>query len=115
MKYLVTFRYYPGDPLQEITEKALRRVSKKWNLQIVLEEVKGEMTHGREDTLDKDLEGITQTVITVAGDYASALRGSMKDLIKMYRAPRTVYALLGSNPAGERIAMEIIEEMDGWS
>lgn len=115
MKYLVKLRYYPGDPLQAITEKALRRISKKWNLQIVLEEVRGEMTHGGEETLDKDLEDITQTVITVAGDYAASLRGSMKDLIKMYRAPRTVYALQGSNPPGERIAMEIIEEMDGWS
>ena len=111
---MVKLRYYPGDPLREIREEDLRKISERWGLQIGLEEVKGEIKDGQEETLDKDLEEITQTVITVVGDSASRLRGGLKDLIKAYRAPRTVYALLGSNAAGEELAREIIEEMDGW-
>ncbi|MBW2040021.1 MAG: hypothetical protein JRI46_10610 [Deltaproteobacteria bacterium] len=114
MRYLVKLRYYPGDPLQEITEEDLRNISERWGLRIGLEEVRGDREGGQEQTLDKDMEEITQTVITVAGDHAPSLRKGLKELIERYRAPRTVYALWGSNPAGEQIAWEIIEEMDGW-
>ncbi len=114
MDYLVRFSYYPGDPLQEIKEEDLRRIAERWGLQIGLEEVRGDVKGGQEETLDKDLEEITQTVITVAGDHASSIRGGLVDLIERYRAPRTVYALWGSNPSGEAIAREVIDEMDGW-
>jgi hypothetical protein len=114
VKYLVKLRYYPGDPLKTIQEDDLRIISTQWGVQIELEEVRGEIKDGREETLDRELEEITQTVITVAGDQAPSLHGGLKDLITMYRAPRTVYALWGSNNAGEDIAREIIEEMDGW-
>jgi hypothetical protein len=36
------------------------------------------------------------------------------EIIQRYRSPRTCYALWGSNPAGQAIALEIIEEQDGW-
>ncbi|UCC66405.1 MAG: hypothetical protein JSW32_00155 [Deltaproteobacteria bacterium] len=114
MHYLVKLRYYPGDPLREIREEDLQGISEKWGLGIGVEEVKGAVKEGQEETLDKDLEEITQIVITVVADRVSSLRRGLKDLIKRYRAPRTVYALWGSNPAGEDIAREIIEEMDGW-
>jgi hypothetical protein len=114
MRYLVKFRYYPGDPLQEITEADLRNIAGQWGLQIALAEVRGEVIDGREATLDKDLEEITQSVITIEGDEEPSLRGGLREIIAHYRSPRTCYALWGSNPAGQTIALEIIEELDGW-
>ena len=114
MHYLVKFRYYPGDPLQEIREADLREIADHWGLQIAFVEVQGDVTEGREATLDKDLESITQSVITTEGDEEQSLRGGLRDIIQRYRSPRTCYALWGSNPEGQAIAMEIIEEQDGW-
>jgi hypothetical protein len=114
MRYLVTFRYYPGDPLQEIREADLRDIADQWGLQIAFATVHGDIKEGREATLDKDLEAITQSVITIEGDEEHSLRRALRDIITKYRSPRTVYALWGSNPAGQTIALEIIEEQDGW-
>jgi hypothetical protein len=114
MRYLVKFRYYPGDPLQEIRETDLRAIAEQWTLQIAFEHVQGAMQDGREITLDKDLEEITQSVITIEGDEEPSLRGALREIITKYRSPRTVYALWGSNPEGQAIATEIIEEQDGW-
>jgi hypothetical protein len=36
------------------------------------------------------------------------------EMIKTYRAPRTIFALLGSNERGEQIVKETAEEHDGW-
>jgi hypothetical protein len=114
MRYLVKLRYYPGDPLQEIKEADLRRIADRWGLHIGLSEVRGEEKEGREATLDKDLEEITQSVIIVEGDEEPFLQGGMREIIARYRAPRTCYALWGSNPAGMAVAGELIDEMDGW-
>ena len=114
MRYLVTFRYYPGDPLQEIREADLRGIADQWGLQIAFAEVRGDLREGREATLDKDLEAISQSVITIEGDEEQSLQRALRDIILRYRSPRTCYALWGSNPAGQAIALEIIEEQDGW-
>ena len=114
MRYLVKFRYYPGDPLQEIKEADLKEIAEQWGLQIGLTEVRGEVREGREATLDKDLEAITQSVITIEGDGESSVRGGLRAIIQRYRSPRTCYALWGSNPEGQALAAEIIEEQDGW-
>ena len=114
MRYQVKFRYYPGDPLQEIMEKDLREIAGHWGLQIAFKEVRGYIKDGRETTLDKDLEAISQSIITIEGDEEKSLRGGLRDIIQRYRSPRTCYALWGSNPEGQAIAMEIIEEQDGW-
>ncbi len=114
MRYLVKFRYYPGDPLQEIKEADLRDIADQWGLQIAFAEVRGDVKSGREATLDKDLEAITQSVITIEGDEEPSLRVALREIISRYRSPRTCYALWGSNPAGQAIAAEIIEEQDGW-
>jgi hypothetical protein len=114
MRYLVTFRYYPGDPLQEIREADLHEIAKQGGLHIAFAEVRGDITEGREATLDKNLEAITQSVITIEGDEESFLRAGLREIITKYRSPRTCYALWGSNPEGQAIAAEIIEEQDGW-
>jgi hypothetical protein len=114
MRYLVKFRYYPGDPLQEIREADLRGIADQWGLRISLATVRGDLREGREATFDKDLEAITQSVITIEGDEEPSLRGTLREIITRYRSPRTVYGLWGSNSAGQAIAAEIIEEQDGW-
>jgi hypothetical protein len=114
MRYLVKFRYYPGDPLQEIKEVDLKEIADNWGLRIIFEEVRGDIKEGRETTLDKDLEAITQSVITIEGEDESSLRDGLREIITRYRSPRTCYALWGSNPAGHAVAAEVIEAQDGW-
>jgi putative hemolysin len=53
-------------------------------------------------------------VITLEGAEEPSLRAGLREVITRYRAPRTVYALWGSNPEGMTIARGTIEEMDGW-
>jgi hypothetical protein len=115
MRYLVKLRYYPGDPLQEIRKDDVARIARQSGLGISVEEIGAEeCPGGYEKTLDKSLEEITQTVITLEGAEEALLRAGLREVIARYRAPRTVYALWGSNPEGMAIARETIEEMDGW-
>jgi DNA-directed RNA polymerase subunit K/omega len=114
MRYLVKLRYYPGDPLREIKKEDLQRIAGQRGLVIALETIGGEVQGNAEKTLDKALEEITQQVITIEGDQEPSLRSGLREIIAQYRAPRTVYALWGSNAAGMVIARETIEEMDGW-
>jgi transketolase N-terminal domain/subunit len=114
MDYLVKFRYYPGDPLKTITRKELGKIAESNSLEISLEEVKGDIQEIGEKTLDKDLETISQNVITVSGSNVHDVQRGLREIIKLYRSPRTVFSLWGSNEAGEQIAWETIEQMDGW-
>jgi hypothetical protein len=117
MRYLVKLRYYPGDPLQQITKADLAKIAEQSGLGINVEEIGAEESlgpGGYEKTLDKSLEEITQTVITLEAAEEPSLRAGLRKVIASYRAPRTVYALWGSNPEGMAIARETIEEMDGW-
>ena len=115
MRYLVKLRYYPGDPLQEIRKDDVARIARQSGLVISVEEIGAEeCPSGYEKTLDKSLEEITQTVITLEAAEEPSLRAVLREVITRYRAPRTVYALWGSNPEGMAIAGETIEEMDGW-
>jgi hypothetical protein len=115
MRYLVKLRYYPGDPLREIRQADLAEIAQGSGLAIAMEAVGQEEPAGvYEKTLDRPLEEITQTVITVQGDDEPTLRKGLREVFAAYRAPRTVFALWGSDPAGMAIARETIEEMDGW-
>jgi hypothetical protein len=115
MRYLVKLRYYPGDPLREIRNDDLAKIAQGCGVTIALEAVGQEqITGGYEKTIDRPLEEITQTVITVEGDDEPALRKGLQQVFAAYRSPRTVFALWGSDPSGMAIARETIEEMDGW-
>ena len=114
MDYLVKFRYYPGDPLITIENEGLKRVAEARSLEINLEEIKGDMGENGEKTLNKNLEMISQTIITISGNDVNNVKKGLCDIIRVYRSPRTVFSLWGSNDAGEKVAWEIIEEMDGW-
>ncbi len=114
MQYHVKLRYYPGDALQVITEEDLQALAARWSLQVGLETLQGEMAPSGEQTLDRDLEAISQTVISLQTDSEGVLKNSLRDVIRRYRSPRTVFALWGSNEAGQKIAWQVIEELDGW-
>ncbi len=116
---MAKLRWYPGDPLVEIKEDDLKRMAEKYGTNISREEVIGKNRETRggityEDTVDSKLEEITQTVVTVSAQSEEAFRKSMSELIRKYRAPRTVYGTWGSSPKGEEITRELMGQDDGW-
>jgi len=115
--YLVKLRYYPGDALKEIKERELRSLGRKYGVQISYEKIENrQMKDGllTENTLDKRIEDISQEVITVSADQEGRFSDCIRALYKKYRCPRTVYSLLGSNKAGEKIAKGLMDIYGGW-
>ena len=116
-EYFVKLRYYPGDALEEIKERDLKSLSRKYGVQISYEKIENrQMKEGlqMENTLDKKIEDISQEVITVSGDQEGKFSNAIRALFKKYRCPRTVYSLLGSNEAGEKIAKGLMNIFGGW-
>ena len=116
-EYIVKLRYYPGDPLEQIKEGELKSLSRKHGVQISYEKIENrQMKEGllMENTLDKQIEEISQEVITVSGDGEGKFSDCIQALYKKYRCPRTVYGLLGSNEAGEKIAKGLMNFFGGW-
>ncbi len=116
-EYLVKLRYYPGDVLEEIKEKYLKNIARKYGVQISYEKIENRQMKERllmENTLNKKIEEISQDVITVSGDREKKFSDCIRELYKRYRCPRTVYSLLGSNEAGEKIAKGLMNIYGGW-
>lgn len=116
-EYLLQLRYYPGDPLEDIREEDLQALAGKHNLTIAYQKIENRQEQGgllMENTMDKTLEEITQEVITVTGSQKDDFSEGLKALYKKYRCPRTVYSLLGSNAAGEKIAKSLMDLYGGW-
>jgi hypothetical protein len=116
-QYFVKLRYYPGDALEEIKEGDLKNLARKFGVQISYEKIENrQMKEGllMENTLDKRIEDISQEVITVSGDREGKFSNCIRALYKKYRCPRTVYSLLGSNEAGEKIAKRLMNTYGGW-
>jgi hypothetical protein len=117
VQYLVKLRYYPGDALEEIRERELKSLGRKYGAQISYEKIENrQMKDGllMENTLDKKIEDISQEVITVSADREMKFSNCIRALYKKYRCPRTVYSLLGSNKAGEKIAKGLMDIYGGW-
>lgn len=115
--YVVKLRYYPGDALEEIKERTLKGLAQKYGVQISYEKIENrQMKQGllMENTLDKRIEDISQEVITVSGDREKKFADCIRALYKRYRCPRTVYSLLGSNAAGEKVAKSLMNIHGGW-
>jgi hypothetical protein len=114
---LVKLRYYPGDALEEIKGWDLKNLARKFGVQISYEKIENrQMKEGllMENTLDKRIEDISQEVITVSGDREGEFSNCIRAIYKKYRCPRTVYSLLGSNVAGEKIAKGLMNTYGGW-
>jgi len=112
-------RWFPGDPLVEIREDDLRKLSDQYGVALSLEQVSGptgvtEEEVSREETMDSTIEEITQTVITVSSDEETAFRETLKELFRTYRSPRTVYGTWGSSEKGKDIVDDLMDENDGW-
>jgi hypothetical protein len=116
-RYLAKLRYYPGDPLEEIREKDLKRFEREYGVNISYEKSENrEMKNGllMEKTLDKRIEDISQEVITLSSDMEDDFSNCIIALYKKYRCPRTAYSLMGSNDAGEKIAKKLMNIHGGW-
>ena len=112
-------RWYPGDALVEIKREDLERIAHQCGVNITLNEVKGTdlFTEGKmvlEETANKPLEEVTQTVITLSAPTEHAFRGCLLRIIDKYRAPRTVYSTWGSDERAKEIFAELADAWDGW-
>jgi hypothetical protein len=113
------FRWYPGDALVEIRQEDLKKIADQCGVNIILNEVKGKdlFTEGKivfEETANKPLEEVTQTVVTISAPTEGAFRECLLRIINQYRAPRTVYSTWGSDERAKEIFEELAETWDGW-
>ena len=120
---IAKLRWFPigptAGPLVPIKKEDLDSIAQQCKVNISIDEVVGEKrweVEGviHEDTIGKDIEEISQTVVTVATDERDAFREAIRALVRKYRAPRTTYATLGSNEKGKRLMVELFDEEDGW-
>ena len=108
-------RWFPLGPIEgplvPITQEGLGDVAKQCGVRISLENVRGAMLG---ETRGKEIDGITQHIVSISADGEEALRETIRALVKKYRAPRTTYATLGSEERAERIIRDELNEEDGW-
>lgn len=112
-------RWFPGDPLVEIREDELKKISDRYGVALSMEHISGpsmmtEEEIAREETMGSTIEEITQTVITVSGDEERTFRETLRELFRTYRSPRPVYGMWGSSERGKDIADDLMDENDGW-
>jgi len=112
-------RGYPGDALVEMRQEDLEKIANQCGANITLNEVWGKdlFTEGKmvlEETGNKPLEEVTQTVVTVSAPTEDAFRECLLKIIDKYRAPRTVYSTWGSDERAKEIFAELADDWDGW-
>jgi hypothetical protein len=116
-------RYFPLDavagPPMAIRKEDLDRIAAETGTEISLHNVIARnrtINSGivREETMDSTIDEVSQDVITVSSDKETAFCSAIRSLIKLYRAPRTVYATWGSNEKGASLVSELCDEDDGW-
>ena len=112
-------RWYPGDALVEIRAEDLEKIAHQCGVNITLDEVKGKdlFTEGEmvlEETGKGPLEEVTQTVVTISAPTEQAFRECLLRIINIYRAPRTVYSIWGSDEQAWKIFEEVADAWDGW-
>jgi len=112
-------RYYPGDAFIEIRQENLEKIANQYNVHITVDEVKAKdlFTEGEmvlEETGNKSLEEVTQTVITISAPTEHAFKECLVKIIDNYRAPRTVYSTWGSDERAKEIFQEVADQWDGW-
>jgi hypothetical protein len=120
---IATLRYFPlgvvAGAAEPIVKSDLDAIAKKYGVSIELKEIKGNSASIkgdiiREETMNCPIEEITQSVITVTSENEQTFKDTVQDLIKKYRAPRTVYGTLGSNEQGKAVVSRICDIYDGW-
>jgi hypothetical protein len=121
---IAKLRYFPlgpvAGPAMPITKQDLDTIATRHGVTISLENVRGKTAQGsgdalHEETMNTSFEEITQDVITVASAQEAPFRKAVGELVRMYRAPRTVFGTMGSNERGKQIVAEVCDEYDGWA
>ena len=112
-------RYYPSDALVEIRQEDLEEIANQYKVHMTVDEVKAKdlLTEGEmvlEETGNKPLEEVTQTVITISAPTEHAFKECLLRIIDKYRAPRTVYSTWGSDERAKEIFQEVADQWDGW-
>ncbi len=112
-------RWYPGDALVEIKQEDLGKIADQCGVRITLNEVvaKDLFAEGKmvlEETRNKPLEEVTQTVVTISAPTENAFKECLLRIIDKYRAPRTVYSTWGSDERAKEIFREVADAWDGW-
>src|SRR5512136_1180858 len=112
-------RYYPGDALVEIRQEDLEKIASQYKVRMTVNEVKAKdlFAEGKmllEETGNKPLEEVTQTVVTISAPTEHAFRKCLLRIIDKYRAPRTVYSTWGSDGRAKEIFAELADAWDGW-
>lgn len=120
---IAKLRYFPlgvvaGVPLPILSEE-LEAIAKKYGVGITLQEITGTNLQAtednlREETMSKPIEEVTQSVITITSEDEGSAEKAVRELIRKYRAPRTVYATWGSNVTGRQIIARACDVDDGW-
>jgi hypothetical protein len=120
---IAVLRYFPLDPVtnppKPIKKADLNKIARETGTAISLDTIsnKGRTVEGdviREDTMNSAIEEVSQEVITVSSGDETAFRSAVRELIKLYRAPRTVFGAWGSSPRGREIVYRLCDEYDGW-
>ena len=121
---IAKLRYFPlgpvAGPATPIKTQDLDNIAARHDVSISLENVRGETAQGsgdslHEETMNRSYEEITQDVITVTSEQEAPFREAVGELVRMYRAPRTVFGTMGSNKRGKQIVAEVCDEYDGWA
>lgn len=119
----VVLRYFPvgevAGPAKKIAAKDLEAIAKGHGVSIKLEEIEGkdattENGNIREETMNSPIEQISQSTITITAENEKVLRGALKELINIYRSPRTVFGSWGSSARGKEVLAEVCNAADGW-
>jgi hypothetical protein len=116
---MAKLRWYPGDELVAIEDADVKRLADSSGAHISVKKVETNklvMEGGKllEEPRGVSLDEVAQTIVTVSSESEEAFRKAIRGLVDKYRAPVPVWGLWGSNPQGEDIASEVIEENDGW-
>ena len=116
-------RYFPLDPVtnppKPIWQADLDLIAGETGTTITHSSVSGKSRTGegdmvREDTMNSAIEEVSQEVITMSSQDENAFSKAVRALLKLYRAPRTVFGTWGSSPRGREIVFRLCDEYDGW-
>ena len=97
----------------------MEKIADQCGVNVILDEVKGKdlFSEGEmvlEETGNRPLEEVTQTVVTISASTEHAFRECLLKIIDKYRAPRTVYSTWGSDERAKEIFGEVADAWDGW-
>jgi hypothetical protein len=64
--------------------------------------------------MESTIDEVSQDLVTVSSDDEGCFRSAIRALLRVYRAPRTVFGTWGSSEKGREIVAELCDEYDGW-